>query len=122
MGGATVRFVNRDAAVRDAFTDLVQAAGHRVQAFASIEAFWQTYEPDVPGCVVLDLDLGAAEHAKAVGRHNPCGLDGFRMSWCWSQRCAFFAKEETDLRLSLSHFRPSARICTLSGRCVGLLR
>jgi two-component system, LuxR family, response regulator FixJ len=53
----TVHVVDDDARVRAAFLELLQAAGFRVRTHASAKGFLAAFEPDEPGCLVLDLRL-----------------------------------------------------------------
>jgi FixJ family two-component response regulator len=49
--------VDDDARVRDALSSLLASAGLDVAAFASAGAFLEADKPDVPACLVLDLEL-----------------------------------------------------------------
>jgi FixJ family two-component response regulator len=49
--------VDDDARVRDALSSLLASAGLDVAAFASAAAFLEADKPDVPACLVLDLEL-----------------------------------------------------------------
>jgi len=53
----TVFIVDDDQAVRDALTILFEAAGYAAEAFPDAETFLATYEPDRPGCLVLDMQM-----------------------------------------------------------------
>jgi FixJ family two-component response regulator len=62
--GATIFLVDEDDAVRDALALSLRAAGHPVAAFNSGRQFLDGYRPEVPGCLVIDMDLsdvGAVE-------------------------------------------------------------
>jgi FixJ family two-component response regulator len=52
-----VRVVDDEPAVRDALDGLFRSVGLRVLAFASVQALLQGDDPDVPGCLVLDVRL-----------------------------------------------------------------
>jgi len=53
----TVFIVDDDPSIRRTLPAMIQSAGFRVETFASAEAFLSSYDPDVPGCVVLDLRM-----------------------------------------------------------------
>jgi two-component system, LuxR family, response regulator FixJ len=57
MTDATVFVVDDDQAVRDGLRQLLQAVGLRVQTYASARDFLTTYQPDTPGCLVLDIRM-----------------------------------------------------------------
>lgn len=54
---ATVFVIDDDAAVRDALTRLLTAAGHAVESYANAEAFLAACDTDRPGCLVLDMQM-----------------------------------------------------------------
>ena len=49
--------VDDDARVRESLSNLVSSVGLRVAAFGSASAFLASEKPDVPACLVLDLEL-----------------------------------------------------------------
>jgi FixJ family two-component response regulator len=53
----TVFVVDDYAPVRRAVSRLLHAAGFAVAAFASPQEFLAQYDPRIPGCLVLDLDM-----------------------------------------------------------------
>ena len=53
----TVFVVDDDAAVRKAVSRLLRSAGIAVAVFASPREFLAQYDPDMPGCLVLDLAM-----------------------------------------------------------------
>lgn len=53
----TVYIVEDDASTRDALGELIRPTGAKVQAFRSAEEFLQAYEPQSPGCLLLDQRL-----------------------------------------------------------------
>lgn len=55
--GPTIFVVDDDEAVRDSLGLLLRSAGHAVQTFAAAEAFLGAYDPDRPGCLVLDVRM-----------------------------------------------------------------
>lgn len=52
-----VYLIDDDARVVKALVRLLVAAGHRVEGYASAEAFLQRHDPGVPGCAIVDLGL-----------------------------------------------------------------
>ncbi len=53
----TVFVVDDDAAVRQSFEWLVGSVGLRTETFESAQAFLKAYDPDRPGCLVLDVRM-----------------------------------------------------------------
>ena len=49
--------VDDDASVREALSSLIRSAGLRVETFASAQEFLALPKPDVPSCLVLDVQL-----------------------------------------------------------------
>lgn len=49
--------VDDDASVRKALSRIIKAAGFETCAFGSAEDFLERHDPDVPGCLVLDLAM-----------------------------------------------------------------
>src|SRR6185503_17222072 len=54
---STVYVVDDDESVREAVGGLVRSAGLRVQTFSSAQEFLAFPRPDVPSCLVLDVQL-----------------------------------------------------------------
>jgi len=54
---AMVFVVDDDAAIRDAIAGLIRSAGLKVQGFASAQEFIARRPPNVPSCLVLDVQL-----------------------------------------------------------------
>jgi len=52
-----VYVVDDDPLVQEALTDLLSSAGVNAVAFGSVGAYLQESKPEVPGCLVLDLEL-----------------------------------------------------------------
>ena len=57
MNDATVFVVDDDEAVRDSLQMLIESIGHRVRTFPSAIGFLEEYEPEEPGCLVLDVRM-----------------------------------------------------------------
>jgi two-component system, LuxR family, response regulator FixJ len=53
----TIFIVDDDASFRNAVSRLMRAGGYGVQTFASATEFLQSARSDVPGCVLLDLQM-----------------------------------------------------------------
>jgi two-component system response regulator DctR len=53
----TVFLVDDDEAVRDALQLLLSASGLQVQSFVSAESFLDYYQPEYPGCLLLDIRM-----------------------------------------------------------------
>jgi DNA-binding NtrC family response regulator len=49
--------VDDDASMRESLSDLIGSAGYDVQALASAQEFLSSPRPDVPACLVLDVQL-----------------------------------------------------------------
>jgi FixJ family two-component response regulator len=56
-GEATVYVVDDDAAIRGGLGDLLESAGLKTRHFASAEEFIDVWEPEMTGCLVLDVRL-----------------------------------------------------------------
>jgi len=54
---ALVRLVDDEPATRTALDRLLRAAGHRVRAYESAEAFLAADDPAEPGCLLLDVHM-----------------------------------------------------------------
>ena len=54
---ATVFLVDDDEAVRDSLSLLMKSVGLSSQAYASADDFLADYDPDAPGCLVLDIRM-----------------------------------------------------------------
>jgi signal transduction histidine kinase len=54
---AIVFVVDDDVSMREALENLIRSVGLRVEVFASAEEFLRSKRPDVPGCLVLDVQL-----------------------------------------------------------------
>ena len=65
--GSTIFIVDDYAPVRKAISRLLRASGFSVAAFASAEEFLAQYDPQEPGCVVLDLAMPAVSGLQLQG-------------------------------------------------------
>ncbi len=63
-----VMFIGGDPAVRKAFVSLMELEGHPAETFVSFDAFWASYDPLRPGCVVVDVGIGPVHTADAFVR------------------------------------------------------
>ena len=54
---AVVFVVDDDLSIREAIESLVKLAGLRVETFGTAQEFLRSKRPDLPGCVVLDVEL-----------------------------------------------------------------
>ena len=52
-----VYLIDDEFAVRDSLTLLIESTGQIVRSFASAEAFLNSYDPDQPGCLLLDVRM-----------------------------------------------------------------
>jgi DNA-binding response OmpR family regulator len=53
----TVVVIDDDPDVRDALRGLVRTVGLQVESFASVQQFLDSAHPDLPGCLILDVQL-----------------------------------------------------------------
>jgi FixJ family two-component response regulator len=73
----TVFVVDDDDAVRDSIAELVESVGLRAEGYASAPAFLEAYQPERPGCLVLDVrmaemsGLSLQQKLKALGARIP---------------------------------------------------
>jgi len=76
-GESTVFVVDDDPAVRDSLALLARAHGLSVATFEDAVSFFDAFDPDMPGCVIADLDmpgmdgLALQEHLIALGAELP---------------------------------------------------
>lgn len=52
-----VYLVDDDFAIRDSLSLLLGSTGHEIKAYESAEAFLNNYEPERPGCMLLDVRM-----------------------------------------------------------------
>jgi FixJ family two-component response regulator len=73
----TVFVVDDDDAVRDSIAELVESVGLRAEGYASALAFLETFQPERPGCLVLDVRMAEMsglvlqQKLKALGARIP---------------------------------------------------
>jgi len=71
----TVHIVDDDPGVRKALALLMRSAGLRVQTYQSARDFLDRYDPDRPGCMILDIRMpgmsGLELQQELVARHEP---------------------------------------------------
>ena len=70
-----VYILDDDARVREALVALLSSVGYRVTVFSSAQEYLAYTRPDVPGCLLLDLDLpgmsGLDLQRELAGTHGP---------------------------------------------------
>jgi two-component system response regulator FixJ len=54
---ALVYLVDDEFAVRDSLTLLIESTGQAIRSFASAEVFLNNYDPERPGCLLLDVRM-----------------------------------------------------------------
>jgi FixJ family two-component response regulator len=69
----TVFVVDDDAAVRDSLVMLLESVGQRAKAFASAADFLAGYDPEQPGCLVLDIRMPGMSGLELQERLNAIG-------------------------------------------------
>ena len=57
MSEATVFVVDDDSSTRELLAWLMKRHGLRAQVFADARSFLKSYKPEMPGCLVVDLDM-----------------------------------------------------------------
>lgn len=57
--GAIVYLVDDEFAIRDALALLIESSGFTIQIFESAEGFLGSYDPERPGCLLLDVRMPA---------------------------------------------------------------
>jgi FixJ family two-component response regulator len=77
MAEPTVFIVDDHAAVRDSIQELVESVGLHAETYASAKAFLATFQPERPGCLVLDVRMAGMsglvlqEKLKELGAQIP---------------------------------------------------
>jgi FixJ family two-component response regulator len=69
----TVFVVDDDAAVRDSIAELVDSVGLRAEGYGSASAFLDAFEPQRPGCLVLDVRMAGMSGLVLQERLNALG-------------------------------------------------
>ena len=73
----TVFIVDDDDAVRDSIQELLESVGLRAEGYPSGQAFLDAFEPERPGCLILDVrmsgisGLAVQERLNALGATEP---------------------------------------------------
>jgi len=57
MTNPTIFIVDDDPAMRDSLSWLIETIGYPVELFSSAQAFLDSYRPEAPGCLILDVRL-----------------------------------------------------------------
>ena len=57
MTQSTIFIVDDDPAMRDSLSWLIETIGYPVKVFSSAQEFLDAYQPDNPGCLILDVRL-----------------------------------------------------------------
>lgn len=70
----TVFIVDDDDAVRDSISELVESVGLSAAAYDSAPAFLAAFEPDRPGCLVLDVRMAEMSGLALQQRLNDMGV------------------------------------------------
>ncbi len=69
-----VRIVDDDAGVRDSYRFLLEGEGWMTKCFDSAEKFLKGDNPDIPGCILLDVRMGGMSgpelHALLLAAHS----------------------------------------------------
>lgn len=73
MQGQTVFIVDDDAAVRDSIKELVESVGLRAECYASGQAFLEFFQPERPGCLVLDVRMAGMSGIALQQKLNELG-------------------------------------------------
>ncbi len=71
----TVFIVDDDPDVRDALAMLLESMGRRVEAWASADGFLGDYDPERPGCLILDVRLPGMNGLTAQSELARRGVD-----------------------------------------------
>lgn len=70
---AMVYLVDDEFSIRDSLSILIESTGQRVRSFETAEAFLESYESDVPGCLILDIrmpSMSGLELQEALVKRN----------------------------------------------------
>lgn len=75
--GPVVHILDDDESMREALTDLLQSMQISSRAFATTQAFLESYRRNQPGCILLDVRLPGVSgldfqgHLERLGNHMP---------------------------------------------------
>lgn len=70
-----VYIVDDDATLRDALQTLLESVGLRTLVFPDTEAFAKTYQPDIPGCLLLEVRIPGRNDLSAHRQLRDQGID-----------------------------------------------
>jgi FixJ family two-component response regulator len=73
--GPVVFIVDDDPAIRKSLRWLIESIGVKVQVYESAQAFLDSYDADVPGCIVLDVRMPGMSGLELQERLNGRGID-----------------------------------------------
>jgi len=73
MEEQTVFVVDDDAAVRDSIAELAESVGLKTEGYESASAFLEAFEPERPGCLVLDVRMAEMSGLELQRRLNERG-------------------------------------------------
>ena len=76
MSEPTVFIVDDDAAVLDSIAELVMSVGLRAATFRSAQEFRETFNPEQPGCLVLDVRMA---HTSGLALQDELNTIGARI-------------------------------------------
>jgi two-component system response regulator FixJ len=74
QSNAIVYLVDDEFAVRDSLTLLIETAGFDVQSFASAQEFMEGYDPERPGCLLLDVRMPTMSGLELQQKLNERGI------------------------------------------------
>lgn len=57
MDTSTVSIIDDEPDIRDALDMLLRSVGQNVKTYASAQAYWDNFDPDIHGCLVLDVRM-----------------------------------------------------------------
>ena len=57
MNTSTVSVIDDEPDIRDALGMLLRSVGHNVKTYDSAQAYWDNFDPNISGCLVLDVRM-----------------------------------------------------------------
>jgi FixJ family two-component response regulator len=72
MAGKTIYIISEDSAVRDSLAELVASADLAAATLPSVEAWLESAEPEVEGCLVLDAGAELVEPERLARYASLC--------------------------------------------------